>query len=63
MGSEERYPGERQAKAWREFKAAPVNAALFEGTTSGEYLSNRLWYAFMEGYLAASAPNPKGETK
>ena len=48
------------AIAWEQFKER--EPALFDDSPSGEYLSNRLWHAFMAGiaarFLAGIAARP-----
>ena len=51
------YPPERapEAIAFDEWLRTPEGYSCADGRAGGEYLQNRLWFAFMAGYSARTS--------
>lgn len=47
--------GKRIAAEWRKWRDSDEGSACLEGATSGLFLENRLWYAFMAGQTEGTA--------
>lgn len=51
--------GELQAQAWKEWLESEKGRLMTAGHAGGNFLTNRLWWAFMAGYEAGKKAGTK----